>query len=215
MDIWLIRHAESLSNAGHITTDTATVPLTVQGQEQAQRLAEMIVMPPDLCVTTPYIRTAFTAAPLMNRFPSMTREVWEMHEFNCLSHVRFQSTTMAERAPFVREYWERADPDFEDGVGAENFNSLLRRLKKALADLEKRQEKFSVIFTHGRIMQVMRFLLTHREEEMARLMPMIGLYSRTFLQANCGILRLKRAPHGVVLHDEDEAHFRQNLKTLL
>jgi broad specificity phosphatase PhoE len=215
MDIWLIRHGESLSNAGHVTAHTASVPLTARGQEQAQALADHVTMTPNLCVTTPYIRTAFTAAPLVNRYPEMRREVWPLHEFDCLSHARFQSTTMAERAPFVKEFWDRADPDFVDGAGAESFNSLLARLQKAQADLCARDERFTVIFTHGRIMQAMRFLLTHGEAEMPKLMPLLGRYSRTFLQENCGVLRLQRRDGRLMLHEEEEAQFRANLARLM
>ena len=37
--VWFIRHAESASNAGSKTSDSATIPITDLGQKQAEELA--------------------------------------------------------------------------------------------------------------------------------------------------------------------------------
>ena len=40
--IWLIRHGESIANAGEPTQDHSTIPLSTQGIKQAQALALQI-----------------------------------------------------------------------------------------------------------------------------------------------------------------------------
>ena len=67
--VHLIRHAESMSNAGYATQDPASILLSERGRMQAVRLAESIAEAPDLIVVSPYIRTRLTAEPLCRKFP--------------------------------------------------------------------------------------------------------------------------------------------------
>lgn len=52
--IWLIRHGESIANAGEPTQDHAAIPLSEKGLQQAQELALAIPSAPDLIVTSPF-----------------------------------------------------------------------------------------------------------------------------------------------------------------
>ena len=54
--IWLIRHGESIANAGEATQDHRNIPLSELGLKQAQSLALQIPRRPDLIVTSPYLR---------------------------------------------------------------------------------------------------------------------------------------------------------------
>ena len=70
--IYIIRHAESRSNAGHRTSSPADNPITEKGQAQAQELAQKIRntnITPDLIVISPYLRTKMTATPTMKLYP--------------------------------------------------------------------------------------------------------------------------------------------------
>ena len=53
--IWLIRHGESIANAGEPTQDHAAIPLSEKGLQQAQELALAIPSAPDLIVTSPFL----------------------------------------------------------------------------------------------------------------------------------------------------------------
>ena len=61
--IWLIRHGESIANAGEPTQDHAAIPLSEKGLQQAQELALAIPSAPDLIVTSPFLRAQQTAGP--------------------------------------------------------------------------------------------------------------------------------------------------------
>jgi len=49
--VWLVRHGESSSNAGLVTSDPAEIPLTVRGREQAEQVAKQVERALDLIVS--------------------------------------------------------------------------------------------------------------------------------------------------------------------
>lgn len=66
-----IRHGESTGNFGIPCDDLARITLTKKGLRQARKVAEAWTEPPSLIVTSPYLRTQQTAAPTIERFPSV------------------------------------------------------------------------------------------------------------------------------------------------
>lgn len=148
-NVWLIRHAESIGNAGLATSRPDTIPLTGKGIEQALHLADSFTQAPALIVTSPYTRTQQSAKPTIQRFPAARREQWEVQEFTYLSPERYRDTTAADRRPFVEAYWLRCDPHFIDGEGAESFADFIRRVQRAIDGLWSCQSEFVAVFGHG------------------------------------------------------------------
>ena len=52
-----------------------------------------------------------------------------MEEFTYLSSERCVNTDISQRQPLVNAYWERMDPNYRDGAGAESFHNLRTRAK--------------------------------------------------------------------------------------
>jgi len=52
MTLLLIRHAESVANAGFPTVHTWTIPLTTEGHRQAKELADNFLTPPDAIIVS-------------------------------------------------------------------------------------------------------------------------------------------------------------------
>src|SRR5262245_4863636 len=154
-NVWLIRHAESIGNAGLATSQPDTIPLTVKGIEQALRLADSFVRPPTLIVTSPYIRTQQSAGPTIQRFPTARQEQWQVQEFSYLSPERYRGTTVTDRRPFVETYWSKCDPHHIDGEGAESFADFIRRVQRAIDGLWSCQSEFVTVFGHGLFMRGM------------------------------------------------------------
>jgi broad specificity phosphatase PhoE len=157
-----IRHAQSTANAGLICDDIAKVELSELGRRQARELAAQWTVAPDLIVTSPYPRAQQTAEPTIERFPAVRVEVWPIEEFTYLQPIRWNRTSVADRRPHVDAYWEKCDPEFCDGAGAESFAALLARTEHALdrlADLPPGSRVF--IFTHGQFMQAVRMTVLH------------------------------------------------------
>lgn len=154
-NIWLIRHAESIGNAGLVTSRPDTIPLTGKGIEQALYLADSFTQAPALIVTSPYIRTQQSAKPTIRRFPTARQEQWEVQEFSYLSPARYRDTTTADRRPFVEAYWSRCDPHHIDGEGAESFADFIQRVQQAIDGLWTCQSEFVAVFGHGLFLRAM------------------------------------------------------------
>lgn len=154
---WLIRHGESAANAGAVTNDPAAIPLTDTGTGQARSIAVSVSRRPDLIVVSPYLRTRQTAEPTIARFPDVPVETWPVQEFTYLSPNRCVGTTAARR-PLVEDYWQRCDPAYVDGPGAEAFSALLERVRLMRHRLSEAAAGFVLVFTHGQVMQAFRQL---------------------------------------------------------
>ena len=147
--IWLIRHGESESNAGLATGATASIGLTPLGQAQAEALAAAFERAPDLIVSSGYRRALDTAALTRARFPQVPCEQWPIHEVAVLSDASRNHTTPAQRQPLVQAYWQRADPHYVDGPGAESFAQLVERARDTLERLRRLDAPFVAVFGHG------------------------------------------------------------------
>jgi broad specificity phosphatase PhoE len=146
--VLLIRHTESTANVGFKTSMPQDIELTDAGHKQAFALANDIPQKPDLIITSPYIRTLQTASPLIARFPDTLHEQWSVHEFTYLSPIRCQNTTTEQRVPLTMEYWNRSDPYFKDGDGAESFADFIGRVQSARMKIQQRLEEFIILFSH-------------------------------------------------------------------
>ena len=147
--IWIIRHAESKSNAGEKTTNPAKIDLTEKGYKQAACIVNAFKNRPNLIVTSPYLRTKQTAEPLVKRFSDVEQQEWLVHEFTYLSPEKCKDTTTQERRPLVAEYWERCDPFFNDGDGAESFADLMNRIEYFIEKVKLSDNEFTAVFSHG------------------------------------------------------------------
>ena len=192
--VWLIRHGQSESNAGLPSADWRGIPLTALGRRQAEHVAGVFAEPPELIVTSPYLRARQTAQPTIGRYPGTPREEWPVQEFSYLQALDGRATTSREREPEVRAYWERADPRHAE-PGAESFAGLIGRVTGFLGRLGARDTGPVAVFTHGIFMRAVAwFLLTGVSGpgalDMRRFRAFTGLYP----VPNCGVLELRYYP---------------------
>jgi len=165
--IWFIRHGESIANAGVATSNHKTIPLSPTGKEQAQTISRSIPETPTLIITSAFDRTRQTAEPTIKLFPSTRCEIWEVEEFT-LSPNTCINTTAADRKIRVNEYWERLDPAYIDGEGAESFNMLLARAEAVIDRLKGFENGVIVIFTHALFIQAIEALRASGGKEDAK-----------------------------------------------
>lgn len=163
----LIRHGESLANAGAATADPELIPLTETGKEQAVSVAGSFTAPfrypPNLIITSPFARAQATAAPTIERYQDASVEIWPVQEFTYLESSRCANTTTADRRPWVEAYWEQADPDYRDGPGVETFIDLISRAMAFLDRLEACEHKHIAVFTHGQFISAVAWLLQNKK----------------------------------------------------
>jgi broad specificity phosphatase PhoE len=188
MTIWLIRHAQSQSNAGQATIGPSSNGLSDLGLLQAKHVAEAIAQPPDWIAVSPYWRTHLTAQPLLDKFPQAKTEVWPVQEFSYLSLPLDQPTTPTHRKPLSQAFWDRSDPDYVDGERAESFQQLMRRVQDTFDRIHQHQG-FGVVFSHGLFMKALLWT--------ALAQP--GSIDRLAMQRFCGFWRSFRVPNASIL----------------
>lgn len=159
--IALIRHAESLANAGQATLMPAGIALTENGRRQAAEFAAGLTEAPQLIVCSPFERARATAAFSARRFARVPVQEWPVEEFTYLAPARFVGTTQAQRKPQADAYWQRADADYIDGPGAESFTQLMGRAERMLARLAALEADRVLVFSHGQFIRAVSWWLQH------------------------------------------------------
>ncbi len=169
--ILLVRHGQSVANAGGAPPDHTTNPLTELGHAQAKAFAEGFSCTPTLFLHSPFTRARQTAEPLLQRFPDVPVEEWPIHEFTYLEPARHNGTNEEQQMPDIAKYWERPDPAYVAGPGAESFTQFLDRAREAIQRLIRMAPGGCVVvFTHGFVMQAFRLLLLFPHATDAELM---------------------------------------------
>lgn len=187
--VWLIRHGESEANSGLPTDDQVNIKLTEKGHEQARQIAVYIEQQPSLIVTSPFLRTKQTAQPSIERFSSTPHIEWQVQEFNYLATARRKNTTLAQRIPMANEYWQRCDPNYVDGDGAESFAEMVSRVNNLKKQIQNLDEGFVVVFTHGMFMRAFLWSLLFNDIEA----------SESGMQLFRVLLDLFKIPNGAIL----------------
>lgn len=152
LSVHLVRHAQTTANAGEVTPNHADIRLTALGEQQALQIATKLAQAPDLIVVSPFRRTLDTAGPTIHAHPQAIVETWPIEEFTYLAPARANGTSAAERKPMVAKYWQRADPTFVDGEGAESFVHFVDRLR-AFHHRLWQQDGNVVVFGHGQFLR--------------------------------------------------------------
>jgi 2,3-bisphosphoglycerate-dependent phosphoglycerate mutase len=190
--VWLIRHGESEANAGLPTEKPQTIELTAKGHQQAKDLASAFVTPPNLIVTSPYLRARQTVRYTCDRFPEVPFAEWEVQEFTYLAPIRYLGTTTDRRRPMVEVYWQHGDPLFLDGEGAESFSDMIIRVKNFFQRVRETEAESIAIFTHEQLIKAMLWFQMARVQEIDSIA--MAQY-RAFLNAwkipNCSIIEYK------------------------
>ncbi len=150
--IRLIRHGQSISNAGEVTESADASPLTALGHAQAAAVAAWFSRPPRLIACSAFERSAQTARPLCERFPDAPTAVWPVEEFTYLAASRYCGTTNLDRQKPVDEYWLRLDPESRDGDAAETFAAFWGRVEAFLAACLSVTGHVAV-FSHGQFIR--------------------------------------------------------------
>jgi len=159
-----IRHAESAANAGAVTADPVSIPLTPHGHDQAQSISAPFAAAPDLIVCSPFLRVQQPAAPTLAHFVAVPVETWPVQEFTYLAPARCAHTTGEQRKPWVAQYWDTADPLAVDGAGAESFAAFMWRVSSRVDRLGELPLVSVALFGHGQFMQAVRWSIAHRPQ---------------------------------------------------
>jgi broad specificity phosphatase PhoE len=161
-NVRLVRHGESAANAGAVTLDHASIPLTEKGIEQAKRVAQSVSRAPELIIASPFSRARATARATITIFPDAPSETWPIEEFTYLDPTRCVDTTVGQRKAWVDHYWANADPSYIDGEGAESFLEFVGRARSFLDDLATHPAQDILVFSHGQFLNAVAWLIERK-----------------------------------------------------
>ncbi len=151
-NIYLVRHGETVSNAGGVAIRNADIPLTELGKEQAKVVTTWLlgnVRPIDNIFISKFIRTHQTASPLLEKINIEPTVIDGLEEFNYIDFSRIKNIPANERRKLSHNYWQTATPDYIDGEDAESFNQLQTRITKVLNYFEELPNGNYIVYTHG------------------------------------------------------------------
>lgn len=114
---------------------------------------------------SPFLRAQATALATTALYPGAAFETWSIHEFTYLAPARCVDTTLAQRRGWVDAYWQRSDPAFSDGEGAESFLDLVARALHFLDRIAEHSANEIVVFSHGQYLNTVRWLLEKQPQE--------------------------------------------------
>ena len=146
--ITFVRHAESVSNAGGVTMPHDAIPLSDLGHQQAKILATLIDVVPTTILVSSMTRTHQTAAPFSERFSMRPKVHPGLNEFSVIDPSLIAGLVGAQRKPFVKAYWDDADPNRRLGVNADTFAEFDARVGSFLDEMDSLPDS-TVIFGHG------------------------------------------------------------------
>jgi broad specificity phosphatase PhoE len=150
--ILLVRHGESLANAGEASPSPETVVLTPAGERQARAVAEALEDAPELIVVSRFQRARQTAEPTHARFPKAKLEQWPVEEFHYLGAEAYRGTTKRDRRDDRDEYWRTCNPQLACAPGAETFSAFHARVHAVRARLERSDARQIVVFSHKKLL---------------------------------------------------------------
>lgn len=152
--IHIVRHAQSIVNAGQRVENPLQAGLSELGKVQAQKLADSYEVAPDYIIVSDAARTKLTAEPLLKKFPNVMVCVMPVYEFYFISDYRIKGTTPEERWVLLNEYFEKNDPNYKDGENCESFNHFIDRVKEVLRSLD--YSKNILMVSHGHFINGVR-----------------------------------------------------------
>ena len=210
-NLLLVRHGQSVSNAGLRTVRPHLTELTAIGEEQA-RLTAAVLPEPRLIAVSPYHRAQATAQPFIERWPAVPCVEWPVQEFTFLDPSAWNGTTAIERRPAAAAYWQRADPGYAESAGAESFAMLLARADRVKRDALAFGDGPVVVFTHGLFSKIFIWRCTERDaaatvEGMARARE----FATSFRFPNCGIVRVRLGRDRTAFEPADTSHLPPEL----
>jgi broad specificity phosphatase PhoE len=145
----LVRHGQSLSNAGGLTMAHDAIPLTPLGEAQAGKLAELLPQNPSQVLASTFVRAQQTATPYCERVGQDLQVHPLAHEFSSIDPALLAGMTGKERRPIGDSYWQEADPNKRWGKNAETFQEFNVRVQEFMVESLPSLLTGSVLFGHG------------------------------------------------------------------
>ena len=187
--LYLIRHAQSAANAGGISLPDREISLSAEGARQAAELACRLPENRHVFVSE-MRRTHETAAPYCARHGVRPEILPCLNEFSYLPFAAVQGLDAADRKPLAEAYWQRADPHFRAGSGADTFAEFDGRVSDFLHRAWTGLPHGSLLFGHGIWIALLAWRLSGNPAESGADMAAFRTFQSSLHIANTSLWRL-------------------------
>lgn len=200
--IYLVRHAQSQSNAGLIISPNHQIALTDLGTVQAYQLGDWLLGYIDEPVTdvlvSSYLRTQETAKPYLTALNIAQPSVFdELREFNYLDFEHIKDVSFAKLVQMSQAFWQQGDILYQDSLQTDSFASFVQRVQKMRQQFETLTDGVYVVFTHGMWIGMLLWQILHGDGKRVLDMHRFREFEMAIRPKNCEVYRLDLPSYGI------------------
>lgn len=199
--IYLIRHAQSESNAGLAIRPNAEIEITRQGKQQAKDVADWLfnerIQPVQVFVSE-YVRTQQTAEPYLQCIEQRAQVLEDLFEFNYLDFQRIAQFNREELWQEAEQYWYKNDIHYQDGNETDSFASFVQRVKNVRQFFDALDDGVYVVFTHGMWIGMLIWQLLHLSDDKILNMQNFGCFELMIRPKNCEVFLLNYSSNHMI-----------------
>lgn len=197
---YLIRHAQSESNAALVIRENHLINITDTGRQQAKDLADYLQnldVLIDGILVSPYIRTQQTAQPYLDLHPEQASKLQilpSLHEINIFEYEQIKNLSFDQIRILARQFWQEKN-DYKAGDDADSFDSFFQRVQDARRCFEQLPDGNYLVFTHGMWIGMLIWQLLHQDGPRCQDKQAFIQYEHTIRPNNCDVYLLTMDQH--------------------
>lgn len=196
--IYLIRHAQSESNAGQAVRPNHQINITDVGKTQAQELADWlsanVTEPVTEIFVSQYLRTQQTAQPYLQSTKRTAIVIDELHEFNFLDFDTIKDLSFDDIRVIADEFWQQHSAHRASEL-TDSFEHFVARVQKVRAYFDALPDGTYLVFTHGMWIGMLIWQLLLGDSPRLYNMKKFREFELATRPKNCEVLLL--APAGI------------------
>ncbi|WP_315044148.1 histidine phosphatase family protein [Faucicola mancuniensis] len=192
--IYLIRHAQSESNAGVAIRPNHEINITELGKTQANELADWLQQHIDEPITdifiSRYLRTQQTAEPFLTKTARTAMIIDDLHEFNYLDFEHIKLLNLAEIRQMAEDFWQKPS-NFQDSEQTDSFVNFVQRVKNVRTFFDNLPNGTYVVFTHGMWLGMLIWQVLHADGKRVFNQQKFREFELAIRPKNCEVFLLK------------------------
>lgn len=191
--IYLVRHAQSESNAGLAIRPNRDIALTNLGHQQAKDVADWLkqhIPQPDKVFVSEYLRTQQTAQPYLQQIGQTADILDDLFEFNYLDYQRIAHLSREQLWQEAEQFWLKNDIHYQDGKQSDSFAHFVQRVKNVKNYFQQLDDGVYVVFTHGMWIGMLIWQTLHLNDEKILNMQDFGHFELMVRPKNCEVFIL-------------------------
>lgn len=197
--IYLVRHAQSESNAGLTVRPNEQIILTELGHRQAHEVAQWLsthIPSPDGIFISPYMRTQQTAQPYLDITGLTPIVIDDLREFNYLDFEHIKHLSYPQIIKMADDFWAIGNPKYADSENTDDFDNLIKRVRSVRSQLDALTDGTYVVFTHGMWLGMLMWQLIHHDSTRVHHMIQFRQFELAVRPKNCEVFLLQNNATG-------------------